>query len=328
MAFPRTMGYNGYSQMKQGGMIGMVTPQEFAKALELEVISPADENSMPITHADVCRPGLQFAGYFDVFANERPQVIGKTEMAYLCDLPEVVRYTRLQRYFSYEIPCIVIARGMDCPPSLLEQAQRHKVPIYSTKAETSVFTGKAITYLNEALAPRVTQHGVLVDVFGVGVLITGESGVGKSECALELIKRGHLLVADDVVDIARVGHKLRGESPEIVRDFMELRGIGIVDIKLIFGIGAVMRRKTIDMVVHLEIWTPGKDYDRLGAKENTMEILGVPVPIVNVPVRSGRNLAMIVEIAARNWRLKNEGYNAVSELDRRLGQMYGGKMQE
>ena len=162
-------------------------------------------------------------------------------------------------------------------------------------------------------------------MFGVGVLITGESGVGKSECALELIKRGHLLVADDVVDIARVGHKLRGESPEIVRDFMELRGIGIVDIKLIFGIGAVMRRKTIDMVIHLEFWTPGKDYDRLGNKEQTMDILGIPVPLINVPVRSGRNLAMIVEIAARNWRLKNEGYNAVTELDRRLGEMYGVK---
>ena len=246
-------------------------------------------------------------------------------MAYLMSLPEDVRRERLERYFSYEIPCIIIARGMDCPEELLRQAKAHEVPLYRTKAETSAFTSKAITYLAEVLAPRVTQHGVLVDVFGVGVLITGESGVGKSECALELIKRGHLLVADDVVDIARVGHKLRGESPEIVRDFMELRGIGIVDIKLIFGIGAVMRRKTIDMVIHLEFWTPGKDYDRLGNKEQTMDILGIPVPLINVPVRSGRNLAMIVEIAARNWRLKNEGYNAVTELDRRLGEMYGVK---
>jgi HPr kinase/phosphorylase len=275
--------------------------------------------------ADLCRPGLQFAGYFDVFANERPQVIGKTEMAYLESLEENVRSARLQRYFSYPIPCIVIARGMECPEALLDQAKKHDVPVFSTEDETSVFTGKAIAYLDEALAPRVTKHGVLVDVFGVGVLITGESGVGKSECALELIKRGHLLVADDVVDIARVGHKLRGESPEIVRDFMELRGIGIVDIKLIFGIGAVMRKKTVDMVIHLEYWTPGKDYDRLGTKDQTMDILGINVPLINVPVRSGRNLAMIVEIAARNWRLKNEGYSAVTELDRRLEQMYGVK---
>ena len=301
----------------------MITPQQFADALKLEVISPAQRQSMPISQADVCRPGLQFAGYFEVFANDRPQVIGKTEMAYLNSLEETTRVLRLQRYFSYEMPCIVIARGMECPSALLSQAQHHGVPIYSTQEETSAFTGRAIAYLAEALAPRTTQHGVLVDVFGVGVLIKGESGVGKSECALELIKRGHLLVADDVVDIARVGPKLRGESPEIVRDFMELRGIGIVDIKLIFGIGAVMRKKTIDMVIHLEFWTPGKDYDRLGNRDKTMDILGVDVPVVSVPVRSGRNLAMIVEIAARNWRLKNEGYNAVSELDRRLGQMYG-----
>ena len=303
----------------------MLSQQNFVKALDLEVLNPSTERSLQISVADVCRPGIQFAGYFEVFANARPQVIGKTEMAYLMSLPEDVRRERLERYFSYEIPCIIIARGMDCPEELLAQAKAHEVPLYRTKAETSAFTSKAITYLAEVLAPRVTQHGVLVDVFGVGVLITGESGVGKSECALELIKRGHMLVADDVVDIARVGHKLRGESPEIVRDFMELRGIGIVDIKLIFGIGAVMRRKTIDMVIHLEFWTPGKDYDRLGNKEQTMDILGIPVPLINVPVRSGRNLAMIVEIAARNWRLKNEGYNAVTELDRRLGEMYGVK---
>ena len=302
----------------------MVSPQDFAKALKLDVINPASERSTKISAVDICRPGLQFAGYFDVFANERPQVIGKTEMMYLTSLPSDVCSTRLQRYFSYDMPCIVIARGMDCPQMLLDQAQRHAVPIYSTQDETSIFTGKAISYLSEALAPRMTQHGVLVDVFGVGVLITGESGVGKSECGLELIKRGHLLVADDVVDIARVGHKLRGESPEVVRDFMELRGIGIVDIKLIFGIGAVMRRKTIDLVVHLELWDPMKDYDRLGSRDMTMDILGVDVPRINVPVRSGRNLAIIVEIAARNWRLKNEGYNAVAELDRRLRRMYGG----
>ena len=303
----------------------MISPKQFAEAMKLRVIHPQVKNSMHIEVADLCRPGLQFAGYFDVFANERPQVIGKTEMAYLESLEENVRSARLQRYFSYPIPCIVIARGMECPEALLDQAKKHDVPVYSTEDETSVFTGKAIAYLDEALAPRVTKHGVLVDVFGVGVLITGESGVGKSECALELIKRGHLLVADDVVDIARVGHKLRGESPEIVRDFMELRGIGIVDIKLIFGIGAVMRKKTVDMVIHLEYWTPGKDYDRLGTKDQTMDILGINVPLINVPVRSGRNLAMIVEIAARNWRLKNEGYSAVTELDRRLEQMYGVK---
>ena len=302
----------------------MISPEKFAAALGLETIVSSPRRSMPINVADLCRPGLQFAGYFDVFASERPQLIGWTEMQYLSSLPVSVLKDRLETYFSYEMPCIIIARGMPCLPALEEQAKAHGVPVYGTKDETSAFTARAIAYLSEELAPRTACHGVLVDVFGVGVLITGESGVGKSECGLELIKRGHLLVADDVVDIARVGHKLRGESPEVVRDFMELRGIGIVDIKLIFGIGAVMRRKTIDLVVHLELWDPMKDYDRLGSRDMTMDILGVDVPRINVPVRSGRNLAIIVEIAARNWRLKNEGYNAVAELDRRLRRMYGG----
>ena len=301
----------------------MLSQQNFVKALDLEVLNPSTERSLQISVADVCRPGIQFAGYFEVFANARPQVIGKTEMAYLMSLPEDVRRERLERYFSYEIPCIIIARGMDCPEELLAQAKAHEVPLYRTKAETSAFTSKAITYLAEVLAPRVTQHGVLVDVFGVGVLITGESGVGKSECALELIKRGHLLVADDVVDIARVGRKLRGESPEVVRDLMELRGIGIVDIKSIFGIGATMRRKSIDIIIHLEAWSPEKDYDRLGTHDRQMDILGISVPLIEIPVRPGRNLAIIVEIAARNWRLRSEGYDAVNELDRRLARMYG-----
>ncbi|MDY5350049.1 MAG: HPr(Ser) kinase/phosphatase [Candidatus Ventricola sp.] len=307
----------------------MISPEEFARALGLTVISGTRrQHGMRIRVADLCRPGLQFAGYFDVFASERPQLIGKTEMAYLNSLPPEVRDERLDRYFSYEIPCIVIARGMPCPPALLQQAVRHGVPIYGTLYETSAFTGMAIGYLSEALAPRQTCHGVLLDVFGVGVLITGESGIGKSECALELIKRGHQLVADDVVDISRVGSKLVGESPEMVRDFMELRGIGIVDIKSIFGIGAVLRRKTINIVIHLEIWSPDKDYDRLGTREQTTEILGVNLPLIEMPVRSGRNLAIIMEIAARNWRLKSEGYNAVAELDRRLAQRFSAQRDE
>ena len=307
----------------------MISPEDFARALGLIVISGTRcQHGVRIRVADLCRPGLQFAGYFDVFAYERPQLIGKTEMAYLSSLSAEVRDERLERYFSYEMPCIVIARGMACPPFLLQQAVRHGVPIYGTPYETSAFTGMAIGYLSEALAPRQTCHGVLLDVFGVGVLITGESGVGKSECALELIKRGHQLVADDVVDISRVGSKLVGESPEMVRDFMELRGIGIVDIKSIFGIGAVLRRKTINIVIHLEIWDPDKDYDRLGDGDRTTEFLGASLPLIDVPVRSGRNLAIIVEIAARNWRLKSEGYNAVAELDRRLAEHYSAMRDE
>ena len=301
----------------------VISPESFADALGLEVISPAPPSSMHINVADICRPGLQFAGYFDIFANERPQVIGKAEMAYLCGLPEAECDARLSRYFSFPIPCIVIARDMDCPEMLLHKAQEHGVPIYRTGEMTSTFTSRAIAYMSEVLAPRTTCHGVFVDVFGVGVLITGESGVGKSECGLELIKRGHLLVSDDVVDIVRIGKKLRGESPEVVRDFMELRGIGIVDIKSIFGVGAIMRSKTVDIVIDLEIWKPDKEYDRLGNQDRTREILGIQVPLIEIPVRVGRNLALIVEIAARNWRLKSEGYDAVQELDRRLSRFYG-----
>ena len=303
----------------------MISPERFADALGLTVISPAPPSSMHINIADICRPGLQFAGYFDIFANERPQVIGKAEMAYLVSLPEDVFEARLEKYFSYPIPCIVIARGMACPERLRIKAQEHGVPVYSTQDETSAFTSKAITYMSEVLAPRTTLHGVLLEVLGEGVLITGESGVGQRECGLELIKRGHLMVSDDVVDITRLGGKLRGEAPEIVRDFMELRGIGIVDIKSIFGVGAVMRRKTIDIIINLEIWKPEKEYDRLGNQDKTREILGVQVPLIEIPVRVGRNLALIVEIAARNWRLRSEGYDAVAELDRRLSKFYGCK---
>ena len=301
-----------------------ISPHKLAQALELRTISAAGrEKTECIDQADLCRPGLQFAGYFDVFAYERPQVIGKTEMAYLGSLSEEVLDERLTRYFSYHIPCIIVARSMQCPPALLERAKANDVPVYGADDETSVFSAKAIAFLSEALAPRQTCHGVLLDVYGVGLMITGESGVGKSECALELIKHGHQLVADDVVDIARVGRALFGESPEMVRDFMELRGIGIVDVKEIFGIGAIVRRMRIDLVIHLELWHEGKDYDRLGNKEKSMDILGVPLPLIELPVRPGRSLATIVEIAARNWRLKAEGYDAVAELDRRLARHYG-----
>ncbi len=300
----------------------MISPERFAKELGLTTIVSAPKRGMNIDVADLCRPGLQFAGYFDVFACERPQLIGWTEMQYLSSLPISVLTERLKKYFSYEMPCIVIARGMPCLPALKEEAEAHGVPVYGTEDETSAFTARAIAFLSEALAPREACHGVLVDVFGVGVLITGESGVGKSECGLELIKRGHLLVADDVVDIARVGHRLRGEAPEIVREMMELRGIGLVNIKSIFGIGAVLRRKTIDMVIRLELWSPEKDYDRLGNRNETQNILGVDLPLTVMPVRSGRNLAIIVEIAARNWRLKAEGNDAVSELEQRMMRRY------
>lgn len=300
----------------------MIQAAGFAEALQLTELSPSTKTEWDIRSADLNRPGVQFCGFYEYFAFERPQVIGKVEMTYLESLEPAVRRERLEKYFSYDLPCVVICRGMTAPPELLEAAQARDIAVYQTSMLTTKFTFNAITYLNRCLAPRVTRHGVLVDVYGVGVLLTGESGVGKSEAALELVKRGHQLVADDVVDICRVSeNRLTGECPEMVRHFMEIRGIGIIDIKAMYGIGAVATSKSIDLVMHMEHWVQGKEYDRLGLSEETITILGVKVPHQIMPVRPGRNLAIIIEVAARNLSLKRMGYSAAHELDRRLNEM-------
>ena len=300
----------------------MIQASGFAEALQLTELSPSTKTEWDIRSADLNRPGVQFCGFYEYFAFERPQVIGKVEMTYLESLEPAVRRERLQKYFSYDLPCVIICRGMTAPPELLEAAQARDIAVYQTSMLTTKFTFNAITYLNRCLAPRVTRHGVLVDVYGVGVLLTGESGVGKSEAALELVKRGHQLVADDVVDICRVSeNRLTGECPEMVRHFMEIRGIGIIDIKAMYGIGAVATSKSIDLVMHMEHWVQGKEYDSLGLSEDTITILGVKVPHQIMPVRPGRNLAIIIEVAARNLSLKRMGYSAAHELDRRLNEM-------
>ena len=229
-----------------------------------------------------------------------------------------MRRERLAKYFSYPLPCVIICRSYPCFDDMLVMAAAHKIPIYSSGKETVQVEMDLIAYLRNALAPRETRHGVLVNVFGTGLLITGNSGVGKSEAALELIKRGHQLVADDVVDIRRVDeNRLVGESPELVRHFMEIRGVGIIDISTMYGVGAIMRSKTIDLVVHLELWQANKEYDRLGMTDNFIEILDVKVPHLLLPIHPGRNLAVVLEVAARNQRLKQMGYNAATELTRR-----------
>ena len=300
----------------------MVSAQDFVDTLDLNVLVPSTTREWDLQSADINRPGLQLAGYYDYFAYERPQVFGKTEMSYLLGLSHEVRTQRLQKYLSYNVPCIIIARGMDCPQELAELAREVNVPVYQTQSVTTNFTGRIMNFLTNRLAPRVTQHGVLMDVYGVGVLITGESGVGKSECALELVKRGHQLVADDVVDICRVSdNRLVGEAPEMVRNFMEIRGIGIIDIRAMYGIGSVVPSKSIDIVIHLELWRENREYDRLGLTEEYVTILDAKLPYIVMPVRPGRNLAIIMEVAARNWRLKKTGYNAAAELDKRLTDM-------
>ena len=300
-----------------------ITPKTFAGALGLAHIGgAADEQRPSIEVPELNRPGLQFAGYFDVFANERPQLIGLAEIAYLKGLDQATADARMSRFFSYPVPCVIVARGLEAPETLLRYAQRAGVPVYGTGEHTSAFAARATIWLAQVFAPRKTCHGVLMDVYGQGVMIMGESGIGKSECALELLNHGHQLVADDVVDVSRVGSELWGEAPEMVRDLMELRGVGIVNIKKIFGIGAVEHRKQIDLVISIALWSAEKTYDRLGSMDKKIDILGIELPLLEIPVRPGRSLATIVEIAARSYSLRAEGYKASEELDRRLQERY------
>ncbi|MBP3653237.1 MAG: HPr(Ser) kinase/phosphatase [Clostridia bacterium] len=293
----------------------MIRERDFVEALGLKRIYDAKLKYLSIEVSNSTRPGLQLADYWDFFAYERPQLLGLVEMTYLSSLDEHTRRARLTKLFNYKLPCIIICRGMPCFDEMLILAAAHRIPIYSTEKETTKFELELINYLSKLLAPVETRHGVLVNVFGTGMLITGTSGVGKSEAALELIKRGHQLVADDVVMIKRINEKrLEGESPERVRHFMEIRGIGIINVANIYGAGAVQRRKSIDLEVHLELWQSGKEYDRLGLTENYTEILGVQIPTYLLPIHPGRNLAVVLEAAARNFRQKQMGYNAAMEL--------------
>lgn len=300
----------------------MVKVKDLVEALQLETIVPARSNKLPIESSDINRPGLQFTGFWDYFAFERPQVLGKVEMTYLEMLDAKTRYERLSRFFSFDVPCVIICRNIRCFPEMEELAAARGIPVFRSTFVTTKVVLDMITFLNNYLAPRATRHGVLVDVYGVGIMITGESGVGKSEAALELVKRGHRLVADDVVDIRRVSDvRLVGESPEMVRHFMEIRGIGIIDIRAMYGIGAVAQSKSIDLVIHMEKWVEGKEYDRLGLNDEYITILGVKVPSQTMPVRPGRNLAIIIEVAARNLSMKKLGFSAARELDRRMNEM-------
>ena len=300
----------------------MIREKDFVEALGLKRIYDAKLKYLPIEVSNSTRPGLQLADYWDFFAYERPQLLGLVEMTYLSSLDEGTRRARLTKLFNYKLPCIVICRGIPCFDEMLILAAAHKIPIYSTPKETTKFELEMIRYLNNVLAPHETRHGVLVNVFGTGMLITGNSGVGKSEAALELVKRGHQLVADDVVKIRRINdNRLEGESPERVRHFMEIRGVGIINVANIYGAGAVQRKKAIDMQVHLEMWQDGKEYDRLGLTENYTEILGVKIPSLLLPIHPGRNLAVVLEVAARNLRQKQMGYNAAIELARRSAEI-------
>ena len=297
----------------------MVNAQAFIDALNLQVLSTSTQTEWDIHAAEFNRPGLQFVGFYEHFPHDWPQVVGLTEMSYLESLTDDVRRARLEAYFSYRVPCLIVCRGMMPSQDMMELAAKYDTALLRTNQVTTRFIANAMNYLNRCLAPRATLHGVLVDVYGMGVLITGESGVGKSEAALELVRRGHQLVADDVVDVCRITeNRLIGESPETVRHFMEIRGIDIIDIKAMYGISAVLASKTIDLIIHLEPWKEKKAYDRLGLTDDFTTIMDVRVPQIVLPVRPGRNVAVVIEVAARNYSLKQMGYSAAQELDKRL----------
>lgn len=272
-----------------------------------------------IDTADLNRPGLQITGFFDYFDPSRIQVFGMVENTYLAGLSSEVRYNSLKRLFEKQISAVILTRNSNASAEMLKLAEEFETPVLRTSQPTSSFTSSLNAYLNVELAPRITRHGVLVEVYGQGVLILGESGVGKSETAVELIKRGHRFVADDAVEIKKVSSKsLIGVSPDIIRHFIEIRGIGIVDVKNIFGMGAVKESEKIDMIIHLEAWEKGKQYDRLGLVDEYTNILGLDIPSLTIPVKPGRNLAVIFEVAAMNNRQKRMGYNAAEELNRRI----------
>ena len=302
----------------------MINLKDFCRQLNLKLLNEVDVEEMDITIVDINRHGMQFCNFYEYFAYERPQVIGKVEMTYLETLVHDKRVEVLEKYMSYPLPCILISWNMQVPDELLEIATRRNIPVLLSDQQTTPLTLQITNYIAREIAPHVTRHGVLVDVHGVGILITDESGVGKSEVALELVRRGHQLCADDVVDICRVSEdRLVGECPEMVRHFMEIRGIGLIDIRAMYGIGAVIRSKSIDMVVHLEHWNSQKEYDRLGLNEETTTILDVKVPYQVMPVKPGRNLAVIVEVAAMNNRNRKMGHNAALELTMRMSEQMG-----
>ncbi len=288
--------------------------------MDLKNLTPeVDLTERQVKIPDINRPALQLSGFFEHFASERVQIIGYVEYSYLQTLTEEERKKVYVTLMSYEIPCLIFCRNLQPDEFLLEEANKKNIPVFSTEKKTSQFTAEIIRWLNVELAPRISIHGVLVDVYGVGVLIMGESGIGKSEAALELIKRGHRLVSDDVVEIRKVSDEtLVGSAPDITRHFIELRGIGIVDVKNLFGVLSVRETQTIDLVITLEDWDKDKEYDRLGLEEQYTEFLGNKVVCHQLPIRPGRNLAIIVETAAINHRQKSMGYNAAQELYRRV----------
>jgi HPr kinase/phosphorylase len=292
---------------------------EQKEKLSLELVAGQNGMHRKLVVPDINRPGLALAGYFDYFAYERIQVLGRTELSFLQGLgPERVREI-FQKLLEWDVCCFVITQGLEPPPELMEAAADKPVAIFKSLMPTTKLIADLTIYLEDKLAPETSLHGTLVDVYGIGALILGKSGIGKSECALDLVERGHRLVADDLVDIKRTAERiLMGSGPELIRHHMEIRGLGIINIKNLFGIGAIRDRKRIELVINIEEWDENKEYDRLGLDELVYNILDVELPRIVIPVRPGRNLSIIIEVAAMNQRLKKSGYHTAREFNKTL----------
>ncbi|MFR2219688.1 HPr(Ser) kinase/phosphatase [Clostridium sp.] len=295
-----------------------VTVETLIKDFDLEVLVEG-EKGVEITVNDINRPGLQLAGFYNYFAPERLQVVGKAEWSFIGDMSRELRRKRVDKYFSFNSKCVVITRGLEPHEEFIRAAKKNKTWLLRTTSVTTSFISKMTIYLSDKFAPQTRLHGVLVDVYGIGILITGESGIGKSETALELIKRGHRLVTDDAVDIKEIDGELIGTSPKITIGMLEVRGIGIIDITALYGLSSVQESKGINLVMHFEHWKDNGDYDRLGINQDTQEILGVNVRKLRVPVRPGRNIAVIIEAAAVNYRHSlMSDISAVDIIERRM----------
>ncbi len=301
---------------------------ELVKDFKLDIAYAApDYESIRLTVEDVARPGLQLAGYFDYFEPMRLQILGNVEVSYILKKTPQERAAIFDQFFSYKPPALVIARNFPVDEQCLEMAKKHGITILRSGEATASLASSLITYLRSALAPRITRHGVLVEVYGEGLLLIGDSGVGKSETALELLKRGHRLIADDGVEIRKVSDtSLIGTAPELIRNYIELRGIGIINVAKLFGMGAVRTENEINLVVNIVPWNTQEAYDRLGLEDQYMEILGVKIPMNTIPVTAGRNLAVILEVAAMNNRQRKLGYNAAQEFSEQIDRHFESKM--
>jgi len=298
------------------------TPASLKKMVEtfgMEILHRgSDYDSAVITISDVNRPALQLVGFYDYFDDKRLQILGRGEIRYLERMTEAERLRVFNQLMSYPFPAMIVARNMEAPPELVQMADKHDRTLLRAVDSTVDITSRLIDYLNRVTAPQITRHGVLMNIYGQGVLILGDSGIGKSETAIELLKRGHRLVADDAVEIRRISNQLIGTAPEVIRHYIELRGIGVIDVRQLFGMSAIMEESRIDLVVQFEQWDETKFYDRLGIEDHHIDIMGVEIPCVTIPVRPGRNLASIVEVAAMNNRHRRYGFNAAQELAQRV----------